>query len=71
MDIVIRSIAIFLEVILLAAIFYSLLKGVKLTVLDLGIGQKYSKMLTAVLMVVGVLIVVFLVVHLTSFYPAV
>ena len=69
MDVVIRSIAIFLEVVLLAAIFYSILNGVRLTIFDLGVGQKFSRMETTALLVIGAIIVIFFIAHLTTFYP--
>ena len=71
MDILLRTIAIFVEVLLLAAIAYAVLYGVKLTAFDLGISHKYNKAITMVLLAVGILIVVFFIAHLTTFYPAV
>ena len=71
MDILLRTIAIFIEVLLLAAIAYAVLHGVKLTAFDLGIGPKYNKAITMVLLAIGVLVVVFFIAHLTTFYPAV
>ena len=69
MDILIRAVAIFLEVLLLAVIAYAVLYGVKLAVMDLGVGSKYSKALTMALVAVGIIVVVFFVAHLTTFYP--
>lgn len=71
MDIVIRVIAIFIEVVLLAAIIYSMLNGARLTIFDMGVGPKYNRMVTTALMVIGVIIVVFFIAHLTTFYPAI
>ena len=71
MDIFLRIVAIFIEVVLLAAIFYSMLNGVRLTVFDMGVGPKYNKMVTAALMLIGVIVVVFFIAHLTTFYPAI
>ena len=71
MDILVRTIAIILEVLLLAAITYSVLKGVKLIAFDLGIAPKYSKAITMMLVAVGLLIVVFFISHLTTFYPSI
>ena len=71
MDVVLRTVAIFIEVVLLVAIIYSILKGARLTVFDLGVGLKYSKMVTTALMVIGVIVVVFFIAHLTTFYPTI
>jgi len=64
-----RSIAIFLEVVLLAVITYSVLYGIKLAVLDLGAGAKYNKVLTMAIVALGVIVVIFFIAHLTTFYP--
>ena len=71
MDIVLRVIAIFIEVALLIAIIYSMLSGARLTVFDMGVGPKYSKMVTMALMVIGAIVVVFFIAHLTAFYPTI
>ena len=71
MDIFLRTIAIFIEVLLLAVIAYSVLNGVRLTAFDLGAGERYQKAVAMVLIIVGVLIVVFFIAHLTSFYPTI
>ncbi len=71
MDIVIRAIAVFIEVIILMAITYSVLNGARLTAFDLGIGPKYSKAIAMVLVAIGFIIVVFFIAHLTTFYPAI
>ncbi len=71
MAILLRTIAIIIEVSLLTAIAYAVLKGVKLAIFDLGIGTKYSKAVTMVLIAVGLMVMVFFIAHLTSFYPAV
>ncbi len=69
MDILLRTVAISIEVVILAAIMYVLLTGVFLTIFDLGLGSRYKKMLAAVLIVAGGLFVAFFIGHLTSFYP--
>ena len=69
MDALVRGIAIFLEWLVLAAIFYHMLKGAKLVLGDLGMPAKYMKGVTVALTVVGSLLGVFLVAHLTTFYP--
>lgn len=71
MDILLRPIAIVFEVLILAAITYSVLNGVRLTAFDLGIGPKYSNAIAMILLAVGILIMVFFIAHLTTFYPMV
>ena len=71
MDVLLRVIAIATEVVILASIMYSLLTGVKLTVFDLGIGLKYKKILTVVLVLLGCIVLVFFIAHLTAFYPTI
>ena len=71
MDILVRAIAIIVETLLLAAITYAVLNGVRLTIFDLGIGPKYSKVVAMTFVVMGVILVVFFIAHLTAFYPAV
>ena len=69
MDILLRTIAIIIELLILAVIAYSILKGVKLTALDLGIRTKYKKILTLLVVVVGIIVMFFFIAHLTTFYP--
>jgi ABC-type uncharacterized transport system involved in gliding motility auxiliary subunit len=71
MDIFLRTVAIFIEVLFLAGIMLSLLLGVKLILFDLGVGLKYKKMITLALLTVGVIAMVFFISHLTTFYPTV
>ncbi|MFC1990921.1 hypothetical protein ACFLU9_02065 [Chloroflexota bacterium] len=71
MDILVRTIAIILEVLILAAIAYSVLNGVSLTAFDLGIGPKYSKAIAMALLAVGFIVLIFFIAHLTAFYPAI
>ena len=71
MDILFRSIAVLIEVIILMAIFYFILSGVRLILFDLGITQKYSRIISVLLIAVGCVIAVFLISHLTTFYPPV
>ena len=70
-DIVLRAIVIFIEVLLLAAIAYAVLNGVRLTAFDLGIGAKYRKVIAMLLLVVGAIVVIFFIAHLTTFYPTI
>ena len=71
MDILLRTIAIIVEVVILVAIAYAVLNGVRLTAFDLGIGPKYSKAIAMMLLAVGFIIVIFFIAHLIAFYPAV
>ncbi len=71
MDILLRTIAIFIEVLILAAIIYCLLTGARLTIFDLGLGPKYKKVVTMALVVAGCIVVVFFIAHLISFYPTI
>ena len=71
MEVFLKGVAISLEVALLTAILYHILNGVKLTVLDLGIGPKYQKAIAMGLISVGFLVVVFFVGHLISLYPTI
>jgi len=65
----IRGIAISIELVILLAIFYFILNGVRLILLDMGLAQKYSNIVILLLGIVGCLVVVFLVSHLITFYP--
>ena len=69
MDILLRSISILIEVIILLAMFYFILNGVRLILFDLGITQKYSKIISVVLIAAGCVLAVFVISHLTAFYP--
>ena len=69
MDIFLRVVAIFIEVVILAAIMYVLLTGARLTIFDLGLGAKYKQAVAMVLILAGGLTVIFFIAHLTSFYP--
>ena len=69
MDVLLRAIAVIVEVVLLAAIAYAVLRGVQLVILDLGLGDKYQRIIALALATVGILLVVFFIAHLTIFYP--
>lgn len=71
MDVFLRVIAIFIEVVILAAIMYCLLGGVRLTLFDLGLRSKYGRMVSVALLVAGFIVVLFFIAHLTVFYPTV
>jgi succinate dehydrogenase/fumarate reductase cytochrome b subunit len=70
MDLLLRTIAIIIEVVILAAIAYVILNGVRLAALDLGIKPKYNRVIIMAFFAVGVIIVAFFIAHLTTFYPA-
>ncbi len=69
MDGLLRGVAIFIEVAILAGIMYALVTGVGLAILDLGVGAKYGKPLRGVLLIVAGIATVFFIAHLTAFYP--
>ncbi len=71
MDVLLRTIAIFIEVLILVSIIYCLLTGVWLTAFDLGLVPKYKRVVAMALMLVGCIVVVFFIAHLTSFYPTI
>ena len=71
MEIFLRAIAIFIEVLLLASIIYVLLTGVRLTAFDLGLGPRYKKVVAGALILAGGIVVAFFIVHLASFYPTI
>ena len=70
MEILIRTFAIIIEVVILAAIACVVLNGVRLAALDLGVKPKYNKAIIMALSAIGVIVVVFFTAHLTTFYPA-
>ena len=69
MDAFIRGISVFLEVLILAAIVYYLLNGVRLILADFGIGPKYTKAIVMTIVAAGGLLMIFFIAHLTTFYP--
>ena len=71
MDVALRIIAIIIEVLILAVIAFAVLKGVKLTATDLGIGPKFSRIIIMALLAVGFIVVIFFIAHLSTFYPEV
>ena len=71
MDIFLRTIAIIIEVLLLVVIAYAILNGFRLTAFDLGIKSKYSKIVAMAFIVVGCVVLVFFIAHLTAWYPAI
>ena len=71
MDMLIRTIAIIVEVALLAVLAYAVLNGVRLIVFDFGVGPKYSKVIAMALLAAGFIFIIFFIAHLTAFYPAI
>jgi succinate dehydrogenase/fumarate reductase cytochrome b subunit len=71
MDIFLRVVAIIVEVAILSAITYAILNAIRLTVFDLGVGPKYGKAISLLLVLAGLALVVFFIAHLTTFYPKV
>ena len=69
MDVLLRGVGIFLEWLVLSALVYYMLSGMKLMLADLGIAPKYMKGITMALSAVGSLVIIFIIAHLTTFYP--
>ena len=64
-------VAISLEVILLVALLGFMLVGLWLTILDLGLKEKYKRAIIMTLIAVGSFITIFFIAHLIAFYPTV
>jgi hypothetical protein len=64
-----RPIAIIIEVVILMAVIYSLLLGVKFIALDFGLEEKYKGFIYWVFMILGCIALVFFIAHLMTFYP--
>ena len=71
MDVLLRTLAIFIEILVLASVIYVLLTGARLTIFDLGLMPKYKKMVATALVMAGCIVVVFFIAHLTAFYPTI
>lgn len=71
MDLLLRVIAIVIELLILSVLAYCVLNGVRLTAFDLGIKPKYGKAIAMVLLAGGFIILVFFIAHLTTFYPSI
>ncbi len=69
METYLRPIEIFVEIVILTAVIYSLFAGLNFAAFDLGLNQKYQKFIRLVLMIMGGLALVFFVAHLFAFYP--
>ena len=64
-----RVFGVIIEVLILAGFAYCILRGVQLAVFQTGLGLKYYKMFSVLLVVVGGIVVVFFISHLTLLYP--
>ena len=71
MDIFLRIIAIVIEVLVLAALFFAVAWGFKLIIADFGVKAKYNIIINLALITVGIIFIAFCVAHLTTFYPPV
>ena len=71
MDIFLRATAILVEVLILAALIYALLRALQLTVFELGLESKYKKIVVIALVLAGSMAIVFFIAHLISFYPTI
>ena len=69
MDEALRVIAIFVEVIVITGIVYCSRNAVRLALFDFGIGLKFNKPIVLLLAAAASVFMVFLVNHLTVFYP--
>jgi hypothetical protein len=70
MDIFLRIVAIIIEVLILGVITYAVLNGARLTIFDLGVRAKYNKVVSMALIAVGIILIIFFIAHLTTFYPS-
>ena len=66
-----REIAIIIEAILLMGLLYCLLNGAWLIIFDWGLGVKYKKVVLMMLVIVSCIALVFVIAHLTTFYPTI
>lgn len=66
-----RVLAVFLEVLVLSGIVFSLLLGARLIMADFGIGPKYNKILAMALIASGSILVIFFTTHLSALYPSI
>jgi len=69
MDVLLRTTAIIIELLVLGAVFYYILNGARLTLFDLGVKLKYAKVINMAFIAIGCLLIVFFISHLISFYP--
>ena len=71
MDTFLRIIAITIEVLILAALFFVVAWGFKLIIFDFGVKAKYNTIINLALFTVGAIFIAFCIAHLTTFYPPV
>lgn len=71
MDVLLRTIAIIIEVLIIGAVFYHILAGVRILLLEVGMTPKYTRIITLALLAVGTVLGTFFVSHLITFYPTV
>lgn len=71
MDVFLRIIAIIIEVLILAALFFAVAWGFKLIIADFGVKAKYNTIINLALLTVGTIFIAFCIAHLTTFYPPV
>ena len=71
MDVLLRTIAVIIEVLIIGAVFYHILAGVRILLLEVGLTPKHMRIITLALLAVGVVLGTFLVSHLVTFYPTV
>jgi hypothetical protein len=71
MDTFLRIIAIIIEVLILAALFFVVAWGFKLIIFDFGVKTKYNTIINLTLFTVGAIFIAFCIAHLTTFYPPV
>jgi hypothetical protein len=71
MDTFLRTVAIVIELLILAGVAFSVLKGVKLILFSLGLKPKYNRVINMALISVGIIFMIFCIAHLTTFYPSV
>jgi hypothetical protein len=71
MDTFLRTVAIVIELLILAGVAFSVLKGVKLILFSLGLKPKYNRVINMALISVGIIFMIFCIAHLTTFYPPV
>jgi len=69
MEVLLRTIAILIELSVLIALLYHVLNGVRLMLFDQGVKAKYARIVVMALIAMGGLIVAFLIPHLITFYP--
>ena len=69
MDIFLRTVAIIVEVLILAVVYYVVARGAKLVIFNFGVKEKYNRIINMALISAGIIFIVFCVAHLTAFYP--